>query len=279
MPKTVFVTGCSSGIGRATADVFANRGWNVMATAREAGSLAAWEGASNRAVFRLDVTDEATIASAVQATVERFGTIDVVVNNAGYGLFGPIEGATAQQLETLFRTNVLGMAAVIRHALPVMRQQRNGTIVNMSSIGGRLATPYCSAYYSTKFAIEGLSESLRFELKPHGIRVKIIEPAHFKTDFLTRSLQVAPHPAYEPQFGRMMAGAARMAARATHGPERVAEAIFRAANDSSGRLRYPVNGRIILALHALLPDLLWRSLIGLSLKAPKQKTPTEAIAL
>lgn len=261
MGKTVLVTGSSSGIGRAAAKLFAARGWNVAATARNPASFASWEQTNTIMVPKLDVNDEATIVAAIAATIHRFGTIDVLVNNAGYGVFGPLEGITAEQLERQFQTNVLGTAAVIRHVLPIMRQRRSGTIVNVSSIAGRIAGPFQSAYHGTKYALEGLSESLRFELKPHGIRVKLVEPAHFKTDFIARSLQWAEHSAYEPQLGNLMAWVSHSDENAP-GPEPVAETIFKAATDQSERLRYPVKGRLFLVLRAILPDAMWRSMLG-----------------
>jgi len=261
MPKTVLITGSSSGIGRATAELFAARGWNVAATARDPASLGSLAQQSNVAPLRLDVTDEASIAAAVAAAVSRFGPIDVLVNNAGYGLFGPLEGAAAGELEAQFRTNVFGLAAVIRHVLPGMRERRSGTIVNISSTGGRMAAPFMSAYHATKFAVEGLSESLRYELSLHGICVKLVEPGHFKTGFIGRSLRPTEHPAYDAAFRNYMAWVHHEDAKAP-GPKAVAEAVFRAANDSSARLRYPVKGGLLLALVAILPDALWRSLLA-----------------
>jgi NAD(P)-dependent dehydrogenase (short-subunit alcohol dehydrogenase family) len=160
----------------------------------------------------LDVTDESAIA--VAATSARFGALDVLVNNAGYGLFGLLEGVTAEQLEAQFQSNVCGAAALIRHALPLMRQRRSRTIINISSSGGRIAAPLAAAYHATKFAIEGLAESLRFELRPQGIRVKLVEPGEAKTDFLTRPLIWTTHNAYEPQLGNWMARVARSGRRA-----------------------------------------------------------------
>ena len=264
MSQTVLITGCSSGIGQATARYFAKRGWNVAATVRNLAVLESVSTPLNVAAFELDVTTEHTIATAVDATTRRFGSIDVVVNNAGYGLFGPLEGATAEQFEEQFRTNVFGVAAVLRHVLPVMRKQRSGTVVNMSSIGGRVASPLASAYYSTKFAIEGLSESLRFELKPHGIRVKLVEPGHFKTNFLTRSLDRARHPAYDSQWKNMHAWMLREDEDAPD-PAHVAEAVYQCATDPSDRLRYPVKGAHMLLLRALLPDAIWRKFMGAGL--------------
>jgi short-subunit dehydrogenase len=142
-----------------------------------------------------------------------------------------------------------------------MRRARQGTIVNMSSIGGRMTSPFMAAYYATKFAVEGLSESMRYELAPHGIRVKLVEPNHFKTDFIERSMIWAPHDAYEPQAGNSRAWVLDRDRRAPNA-EPVAETVFLAATDSSDRLRYPVRGGVALALHALLPDAAWRAMMA-----------------
>jgi NAD(P)-dependent dehydrogenase (short-subunit alcohol dehydrogenase family) len=272
MAKSVLITGCSSGIGFLAARFFAAHGWNVVATARDPATLTGIAG-DHVLALPLDVTDERSIAAAVVAAVERFGSIDVLVNNAGYGIFGPLEAISADQLDHQFEVNVLGTAAMIRHVLPVMRTRHSGTIINMSSIGGRIGTPYVSAYYATKFAVEGLSESLRYELKAHGVRVKLIEPAHFKTGFIARALPLwATHADYEPQAGNMKAWVAHADAHAP-APDPVVAMIFKAATDTSDRLRYPVSGRLMLAVHALMPDALWRILLGAGMtrrpKAPK----------
>ena len=183
------------------------------------------------------------------------------MNNAGFGLFGPLEGATPEQIELQFRVNVFGAVSLIRHVMPVMRSRRSGTIINVSSIGGRTAAPFASLYHATKYAIEGLSESLRYEASLHGIRVKLVEPAHFKTGFISRSLLVPGHSAYDAPFRNYMEWVHEEDRKAP-GPEPVAEAILRAAEDPSPRLRYPVKGALILALSSLLPDALWRSLLG-----------------
>ena len=266
--QTVLITGCSSGIGRMAARLFAERGWNVAATARRPEALDDLV-ASNVAVLPLDVTDERSIAAAVAAALDRFGRIDVLVNNAGFGVFGPLEGITQADLAREFDVNVLGLAAVTRHVLPVMRRQKCGTVINMSSIGGLLTSPLCSAYYASKFAVEGLSDSLAYELKPHNIRVKLIEPGHFKTDFITRSLTWASHEAYEPHATNMRAWIER-GDRHAPSAEPVAEAIYRAATDQSSRLRYPVRGRMMLAMHALLPESVWRGMMSAGLtRRPK----------
>jgi NAD(P)-dependent dehydrogenase (short-subunit alcohol dehydrogenase family) len=261
MPNTVLITGCSSGLGRATAQLFAARGWNVAATARNPAALTDWARGDHVVALPLDVTNEASIASAVAAAHERFGVIDVLVNNAGYGLFGPLEGMSAEQIESQFRTNVFGTMAMIRHVLPAMRARGRGTLINLSSLAGRMADPFASAYDATKYAIEGFSESLRYELKPHGIRVRLIEPGHFKTDFIARSLQVVRHSAYETPLANWMAWMAHADEDAPP-PDAVAKTIFKAATDRSNRLRYPVQANFFLMLHALLPDSMWQGMIG-----------------
>ena len=218
--------------------------------------------------LRLDVTDEHSVAMAIAEALAAFGAIDVLVNNAGFGLFGPLEGLTDEQWMEQFRTNVLGLVSVTRKVLPGMRQRGDGVIVNVSSVAGRTAAPFLTSYHATKFAVEGLSESLRYEVSLHGIRVKVIEPGHFRTGFVSRSREV-PHPAYARAFENFM-GYVRKEDAAAPGPEAVAEAIYRAANDRSPRLRYPVGGRMILALTALLPDAVWRSLNAAGMTRPSR---------
>jgi NAD(P)-dependent dehydrogenase (short-subunit alcohol dehydrogenase family) len=265
MTRTVLITGSSSGIGQATAQIFAERGWNVVATARNPSALTAWASA-NILTLPLDVTDEASIAAAVAATTARFGSIDVLVNNAGYGLFGPLEGATTEQLEAQFQTNVFGVVALIQQVVPLMRQRHSGAIITISSTGGRIASPFAAPYHASKYALEGLCESLRFELKPQGIRVKLIEPGHVKTGF-TRSLTWATHSAYEPYLSHWKAQVEQSEERAP-GCEGVASVIFKAATDQSWRLRYPVQAGPLLALHAALPDALWSALLSASMNRP-----------
>jgi NAD(P)-dependent dehydrogenase (short-subunit alcohol dehydrogenase family) len=261
MAKTVLITGASSGIGRMTAELMAQRGWRVAATARDPEPLAAWASGPDIAAFPLDVTSEESVEAAVAAVVQRFGGIDVLVNNAGYGTFGALEGATAEQVERQLRTNVFGAIALIRHVLPIMRAARAGTIVNVSSVGGRTAAPFASLYHASKFAIEGLSESLRYEASLHGIRVKLVEPAHFKTGFMSRSLVLTRHVAYDEHLDNYM-GWVRKEDEKAPSPEPVAEAILAAAEDTSSRLRYPVHGAMILAMTRSLPDAFWRPLLA-----------------
>ncbi|MGF1647631.1 MAG: SDR family oxidoreductase [Kineosporiaceae bacterium] len=251
----VLVTGASSGIGRATVDRFRGAGWRVAATMRrpEKSDLTA---SDELRLVALDVTDEDSVAAAVAAAVAAFGRLDAVVNNAGYSLNGPVEAMTPEQLRRQFDTNVLGLAAVTRHALPHLRASR-GTVVNISSIGGRLAFPFGAAYHATKWAVEGLSDAMRFELQPHGVRVRVVEPGAIRTDFYDRSMAWAEHPAYAPHLSAMRSLSDRAGAGAP-GPAPVAETIYRATVSRGGRLRWPVRPGPFLLLHRVLPDALWR---------------------
>ena len=254
--KSAFITGVSSGIGRASAELMLARGWRVVATTRDPSALAQWHH-ENLTIIALDLGDN----GAIQAAVAGAGRIDVLVNNAGYGVFGPLEGTSIDDIERQFRTNVVAAIELTRAVMPVMRAQGGGTIVNVSSIGGRTASPFASLYHASKFAIEGFSESFRYEAALHGVRVKLVEPAHFKTGFISRSLRTASHPDYDARFENYMKWVRIEDAKAPP-PDAVAETILRAAEDPSPRLRYPVKGRLILALTALLPDRLWRGLMA-----------------
>jgi NAD(P)-dependent dehydrogenase (short-subunit alcohol dehydrogenase family) len=266
MPQVVLITGASSGIGLATAELMARRGWHVAATARDVSAL---EELPHVAAFPLDVTSETSMTSAVADVVSRFGGIDVLVNNAGYGVFGPLEGTPSEEVERQLRTNLLGSIAMIRHVMPIMRAAGRGTIVNVSSIGGRTAAPFASLYHASKFAIEGFSESFRYEAALHGIRVKLVEPGHFKTSFLGRSLYRAAHPAYDGAFDNYMTWVDAEDRRAPL-PDPVAETITRAAGDASPRLRYPVRSAAMLAITRLLPDVVWRRLLAAGLTRRRQ---------
>jgi NADP-dependent 3-hydroxy acid dehydrogenase YdfG len=238
--KTILITGASSGIGKATAELFQSNGWNVAATMRSPDTDSEpWE-APSRLVTRLDVTDCDSINEAVEKTIQRFGTIDVLLNNAGYGAYGPLEAFSMGQVESQFATNVIGLLAVTKTVLPHMRTARSGLIVNISSIGGLMTFPLGSLYHGSKFAVEGISESLHFELEPLGIRVKIVEPGMTKTDFGGRSFVFetgADLPEYLPAIEGMQKAMQHYAATPSS-PATIAEVIWQAVNDSSNTLRY-----------------------------------------
>jgi NAD(P)-dependent dehydrogenase (short-subunit alcohol dehydrogenase family) len=186
--RTWFITGASRGFGALIAERALAKGDTVVATARNPKTVTERLGAHpNLLAVALDVTDEAQAFAAARAAVARFGRIDVLVNNAGYGLLGAVEEATAAEIEAIYRTNVFGLLAVTRAVLPQMRRQRSGRILNLSSIGGIAPFEGWGVYASTKYAVEGLSATLAIELKPLGIHVTSVEPGFFRTDFLDAS--------------------------------------------------------------------------------------------
>ena len=174
--SSVLITGASAGIGKTTAQLFQQKGWNVVATMRSLDAGKDLAALPNVLVTRLDVTDEASIATAVQAAEQRFGGIDVLVNNAGYGVYGLLEATSVESIQRQFETNVVGLLATTRAVLPLMRRNKSGIVVNIGSIAGKMTYPLGTMYNGTKFAVEGISEALRFELREIGVRVKLIEP-------------------------------------------------------------------------------------------------------
>ena len=242
MNKTILITGCSSGIGRMTAKYFQERGWNVAATVRknpeQDTELNALE---NVLVTGLDVTDEETIKTAVQTTVERFGKIDVLLNNAGYGSYGILEATPEKAIRMQFDVNVIGTLLVTKNVLPYMRKEGDGIIINISSMGGKVSFPMGTLYHGSKFAVEGMSESLSYELASIGIRVKLIEPGMINTNFAETTaslLNIDPDQTeYKPFIDQFMAGMQQAAAQHSE-PIVVAEKIYQAATDGTDTLRY-----------------------------------------
>ncbi len=258
---TVLITGSSTGIGKATAIEFARRGWNVAASMRSPQSSTLATDHGELFTPCLDVTDPASIRETISATLDRFGAIDALVNNAGFMLMGPLEAWREGQLEAQFNTNLFGLVNVTRAVLPAMRRAGGGTIVNISSIGGRIGFPLGSAYHATKFAVEGLSESLRYELAPLNIRVKVVEPGGIRTDFVKRGLQWVELPDYARTaipMKRLMGEVDRFAP----GPEPVAQTVVKATLDRSSKLRYAAKPGPFLLLHRLLPDAAWRCMMS-----------------
>jgi len=250
--KTILITGASSGIGKATALRFHSEGWNVIATMRDPDAGADLAALDNAHVARLDVTDPASIAAAVADGIARFDKIDVLLNNAGYGAYGPLEAFSAERIRRQFDTNVIGLMEVTKAVLPHMRANRAGTIVNISSIGGQITFPLGTLYHGTKFAVEGLSEALHYELEPLGIRVRIVEPGMIKTDFGGRSFDFAMDETlsdYAPTAEAMGRLFGKLASDPS-APEVVADVIWQAVNETGDRLRF----RAGKDAHALLDD-------------------------
>jgi NAD(P)-dependent dehydrogenase (short-subunit alcohol dehydrogenase family) len=241
MKKTVFITGASSGFGRETAKLFHQNGWNVIATMRSPEKETELSALSNVLISKLDVTDKLSVQNAVKEGIEKFGKIDVLVNNAGYGAMGALEAATEEQVKQQFDVNFFGLIEVTRAVLPIMRQHKTGIIINVSSVGGRLTFPFCSLYHASKFAVEGLTESMQYELNPLGIRLKIVEPGGYKTEFAGRSMAlfgVDGMNDYKAPFDKFITMIDQWPMSENIGE--VAGAIYEAATDGTEKLRYPV---------------------------------------
>lgn len=261
MPQPVaFVTGASAGIGFETARKLAAAGFTVYAGARRVDKMEPLK-AYGVNVVSLDVTDEESMAAAVGGVLAVHGRIDVLVNNAGYGSYGSLEEVEPAEGRRQFDVNVFGLARMTQLVIPAMRAARRGRIINVSSIGGKMYEPLGAWYHATKFAVEGLSDSLRVELKPHGIGVSIIEPAGTQSEWGTISAEGLLASSADGPYAAQAAVVAAALATTDQGalsssPEIVADAIVHAATAARPRTRYPVgrNARSILLLRRLLPD-------------------------
>lgn len=242
MSKTILITGSSTGIGRAAAIKFQQEGWNVIATMRTPENEQELNKLDNVFVSRLDVLDLDSIQASIDAGIEKYGNIDVVLNNAGYGLMGSFESAPRENVARQFGVNVFGLFDVTRAALPHFRGNKNGMFINISSIGGKITFPLISLYHSTKFAVEGFSESLHYELASAGIKVKLVEPGGVATDFGSRSMDFQHDESlteYNSFVGGVMENFQKMMNPETMStPELIADVIYTAATDESDQLRY-----------------------------------------
>ena len=244
-PKTVLITGCSSGIGRATALAFADEGWTVYATARDPADIETLADAGCETAA-LDVTDEADIDRVVNRILDEEGVISCLVNNAGYGQFGPVEDVPMDKVERQYEVNVYGPHRLIKAVLPHMRREEDGTIINLSSVAGRVSFPGGGVYCGSKFAIEGMSDALRAEVEPFDIDVVVIEPGPVKTSFSDRAEDEVNNgmersDAYEDfytMFDDTQAIGGDGPGSVT--PERVAEDVVNAASATKPPARVPV---------------------------------------
>lgn len=240
MSKTILITGCSSGIGRMTAKYFQEKGWNVVATVRKFSEEdKELTDLGNVLVTELDVTKEDTIKTSVAQAVEKFGGIDVLLNNAGYGSYGILEATPEHKIRMQFEVNVIGLLLVTKNVIPVMRKQGSGTIINIASMGGKVSFPMGTLYHGSKFAVEGLSESLSFELSEIGTKVKMIEPGVINTNFAGSSFDLNIDPALTEYkaFTDKVLKAFESGADGSE-PILVAETIYKAATDGTDQLRY-----------------------------------------
>jgi NAD(P)-dependent dehydrogenase (short-subunit alcohol dehydrogenase family) len=273
--RVILVTGCSSGIGRATAIALADRGHRVFASARNRNDLAELERRENLATVALDVTDLATIAAAVETVLSRAGRIDVLVNNAGYGQYGAVEEVTADEWRAQFEVNLFGTVAVTQAVLPAMREQRRGTIVNVSSVAGKVAIPFAAPYCASKHALEAVSDALRVEIAPFGIQVVLVEPGPIETRFGDRARSGVAHLLSRPGPYRKLYTLAERAMdvdfqKGKLPAEAVARVIADAIESGRPRPRYPV-GRMasaFIALRRLLPDRWLDSQMRRALRTP-----------
>jgi NAD(P)-dependent dehydrogenase (short-subunit alcohol dehydrogenase family) len=271
------ITGCSSGIGRATAELLAAQGELVYATARRLESISELETRGCK-LLQLDVTDETTMKEAVAEIESEHGSVGILVNNAGFGLHGAAEETPLEDVRSQFETNFFGLVRLTQLVLPAMRRQRWGRIVNVSSMGGKITFPGGAYYHSTKHALEAFSDALRFELRPFGVDVIVVEPGLIKTRFgevsvqtvndtetgpyasFNRALQSRISDAYDGVIGRFAVG-----------PEVVAKTIAKAAKSRSPRARYLVPSKIaaLLIMKRLLPDRAFDALLRTAYRPPE----------
>ena len=269
--KTVLITGASSGIGKATALYLAEEGYSVIGTSR---SVARLEGLKSEAARRglgvtpleLDINTNRGVDGVLPRLIHEHGTIDVLVNNAGYILWGPVESLSVAELKAQFETNLFACVRLIKAVLPGMVGQGSGTIVNISSVQGRLATPFTGAYASSKFALEGLSEALRHELWPLGVRVALVEPGLFRTDLQSNQVVAeaarSEELAYGPYIEKYQTRHARYDRLATD-PIKVAKVVHKIVRSRRPALRHPVGpeARFGMLGARLLPERVFQAML------------------
>lgn len=275
--RVVLITGCSSGIGKATALRLAAAGHTVYATARRPAAIAELADRGCR-LLALDVCDAASMDAAVTTIEAEHGAVDVLVNNAGFSQSGAIEAVPIDRVRAQFETNVFGVVQLTQRVLPAMRRRRRGRIINLSSMGGRLVFPGGGYYHATKYAIEAISDALRFELRGFGIQVVLIEPGLIRTNFgeaASGSIDAPADPAYAA-FHAAVARATKESyetgplARLAGEADDVARAIEKAILTSRPRARYSVSAsaKLLLAQRALLSDRLWDLFLRSSFPTP-----------
>jgi len=259
--QVVLITGCSTGIGRATVLEAAGRGHFVFATARNPGSMADLAGRENIRIAALDVTDPASIADAVRRVVAEGGRLDALVNNAGYGQYGAVEEVSPQEWRAQFDVNVFGSVGMIQACLPAMRQNGGGTIVNVSSIAGKIPIPFAAPYCSSKHALEAISDALRIEVAPFGVRVVIVQPGPIGSNFGARARASVERFLKRPGPYKEIYGGAEKAMNTDFAAgmlpaESVARVIVRAIESPRPKTRYKITrmAKTFIPLKRILPD-------------------------
>jgi NAD(P)-dependent dehydrogenase (short-subunit alcohol dehydrogenase family) len=277
--KAVLITGCSTGIGRATAEHLASNGWTVYATARKPETIQDLE-ARGCKLLALDVCDESSMQSAVAAVEQAEGSVGVLVNNAGYSQSGAVESVPLDQVRRQFETNVFGLVRMIQLVLPGMRRQRWGKIVNISSMGGKLTFPGGGFYHGTKHAVEAISDALRWEVRGFGIDVVVIEPGLIKTHFGDTAAgsidgsgpEEGPYAEFNEAVATATAGIYEgPMAKLGAGPEAVAKKIEKAISSRRPKTRYPVtaSARLALTQRKLMTDRMWDAMLSSQFPRPK----------
>lgn len=267
--KTIFITGASSGIGREAAKLFQKKGWNVVATMRNPAIEKELIELHNVEVIACDVTKLESINKAIEKGIKRFGKIDVLLNNAGYYTIGPLEAAKDEEIRSQLDTNLLGVIETTKAILPHFRKNNSGTIINLSSIAGIASIPLQSLYHATKFAIEGFSESLQYELEKFNIKVRIIEPGTIKTNFCGRSMTVTDYGKFEEyeEYSKKVVNNLINNGNSGSDPSGVAEIIYKAATDKSNKMRYRAGKmKNMITLRKILPLPIYRCVIKASLE-------------
>jgi NADP-dependent 3-hydroxy acid dehydrogenase YdfG len=274
--EAVLITGCSSGIGRSAAQRLAQNGHTVYATARKLDSIRELEAAGCH-LLELDVTDDASMTAAVKAVEDAEGAVGVLVNNAGYSQSGAVESIPMDAIRRQFETNVFGLVRMTQLALPGMRRQGWGRVINISSMGGRLVFPGGGFYHGTKFAVEAISDALRFEVAGFGVAVVLIEPGLIKTEFGTTavgSLDPAEGDGAYAHFnnavGASTAGAYEGGlSRFGAGPEAVAKAIERAIKRPKPRITVTASAKVMLGIRRLTTDGMWDRMMRTNFPQPR----------
>ena len=265
MNGTILITGASSGIGRETALLFSSCDWNVLAASRSIEKMQAdFKDHANIFPLEMDVSDPVSIKKAIKEITAKNISIDVLVNNAGFALKGAFEYSKPEQIKKEFETNVFGLMDLTREVIPMMRSRGSGTIINISSIGGLIGFPLYSLYQATKFAVEGFSESLSYELRQFNIRVKIVEPGLIQTNFYESSMDHTSNPKTDyDDFIKGVDIADKKNTTNASKPIVIAKCIYKAANDGSNRLRYHAgkNASLLISLKKILPDSMFFGLI------------------
>ena len=276
--RAALITGCSSGIGHATAQRLLTDGWKVYATARRPEAIADLA-ASGATTLALDVTDEASMSAAVQSVVDAEGAVGVLVNNAGYSQSGAIESVPLDEVRRQYETNVFGLIRMCQLVLPGMREQGSGTIINVGSMGGRLTFPGAGIYHSTKYALESISDSLRFEVRGFGVNVVLIEPGLIVTGFgdvasgSATAIAEGPYTDFNRQVAKVTSDAySGPMSKLGGGPETVAATVSRALKAKRPKARYAVtpSAHLMINQRKVTPDRLWDLMMRVAYPTPRR---------